>query len=250
MKQKKGNKNQGNSNDYLETAEWQPKTRIGMGVKQGQITSLSEILEDGQRILESEIVDILLPDLKSELLLVGQAKGKFGGGQRRVFKQTQKKTREGNKPQFSTYAVVGNKNGYVGVGFGKAKETVPAREKAIRNAKSNIIMLRRGCGSWQCGCANPHTIPFVVRGKSGSSIIELRPAPKGTGLIVEKECAKILDMAGITDVWSKTHGQTKTKANLLHACMDALQKTMVMKVKPEHYDNLGIAEADKTKAQN
>ncbi len=53
-------------------------------------------------------------------------------GSRRVFRQTQKKTKEGNKPKFSTYAVVGNKDGYVGLGFGKAKETVPAREKAVQ----------------------------------------------------------------------------------------------------------------------
>ena len=63
-------------------------------------------------------------------MLIGQARGKFGGGQRRIFKQTQKKTREGNKPHFTTTAVTGNKDGYIGMGAGKAKETVPARELA------------------------------------------------------------------------------------------------------------------------
>ena len=76
-----------------------------------------------------------MKDIETELLLVGQSKGKFGGGQRRVFKQTQKKTREGNKPSFSTFAVVGNHNGYVGLGSGKSKETVPARDKSKRKAK-------------------------------------------------------------------------------------------------------------------
>ena len=82
----------------------------------------------------TEIVDILLPNLETDLLLIGQSKGKFGGGQRRVFRQTQKKTREGNKPKFSTIAIAGNKDGYVGIGYGKSKETVPAREKAFRSA--------------------------------------------------------------------------------------------------------------------
>ena len=62
--------------------------------------------------MEAEILDVLMPNLTTELLLVGQSKGKFGGGQRRVFRQTQKKTREGNKPRFGTFAVVGNEDGY------------------------------------------------------------------------------------------------------------------------------------------
>ena len=243
----KGNKKEnskGKAKSALDVSEWQPKTRLGQQVKAGQITNVSEILDYGRRILEREIVDVLLPNLKSELLLIGQAKGKFGGGQRRVFKQTQKKTREGNKPQFATYAVVGNGDGYVGVGYGKSKETVPAREKAIRNAKLNMMMVRRGCGSWQCGCGTPHTIPFKVTGKCGSSVIELIPAPKGTGLVVERECSKMLSMAGITDVWSRTYGQTNTKTNLLRACELALKQTMITKVKPEHCDSFGVYEGD------
>ena len=54
-----------------------------------------------------------------------------------------RKTAEGNKPHFAALAVVGNKNGYVGIGYGKARETVPAREKAVRNAKLNVIKIRR-----------------------------------------------------------------------------------------------------------
>ncbi len=220
--------------------EWEPKTELGRKVKAGEITSLAEILDQGKKIMEPEIVDLLVPDLEVDLLLIGQAKGKFGGGQRRAFKQTQKKTREGNKPKFATYAVVGNRNGFVGIGYGKSKETVPAREKAIRNAKLNIIMVKRGCGSWQCGCATPHTVPFVVEGKSGSSQIKLIPAPKGTGLVIERECAKILDLAGYTDVWSKTKGQTKTKINLVQACFEALKKTISTKIKHDQIKPLGL----------
>jgi len=171
---------------------WAPKTQLGKDVKQGKVTDIFAILDSTQKILEANIVDVLIPNLESDLLLIGQSKGKFGGGQRRVFKQTQKKTREGNKPKFATIAVVGNHNGVVGVGHGKSKETVPAREKAIRNAKLNIMKIRRGCGSWQCGCKTSHSIPYKVSGKTGSVEIDLLPAPKGTGLRVEGECQKIL----------------------------------------------------------
>jgi small subunit ribosomal protein S5 len=216
--------------------EWVPKTSLGKKVKNGAITHIDQILDKMEKIMESEIVDILLPNLSTDLLLVGQSKGKFGGGARRVFKQTQKKTQEGNKPKFATFAIVGNEDGYVGIGYGKSKETVPAREKSIRNAKLNIIKIRRGCGSWQCGCKEPHTIPFAVEGKCGSVIIKLLPAPRGTGLCVEEECQKILRMAGIRDIWSKTLGQTKTKINLVNACFNALKKLMEMKI-PKKYEN-------------
>jgi small subunit ribosomal protein S5 len=225
-----------------EVEGWVPKTEIGKKVKNGEIKSMEEILDLGVNIMEPEIIDILMPDMSSELLLIGQSKGKFGGGQRRVFKQTQKKTKEGNKPKFSTIAVVGNKNGLVGMGFGKAKETVPAREKAFRNSKLNVIKIRRGCGSWQCSCKNPHSIPFEVEGKEGSVIMTLIPAPKGKGLCIQSECKKILEMAGIKDVWSKTRGNTASRSNLLMACFNALKKLMEVKTGPDHKESLGIAE--------
>ncbi len=229
---------------------WKPKSSLGKKVKSGEIKDINEIIDKGEKILEPEIVDVLIPDLTQDLLLIGQSKGKFGGGQRRIFRQTQKKTREGNKPHFATTAVIGNGNGYVGIGYGKSKETVPAREKAIRNAKLNIIKIKRGCGSWQCGCKEPHTIPYTVTGKVGSSIIKLMPAPKGTGLAVEKECAKILKMAGIKDIWSKTYGNSRTKINLIAACVLALKKLSDIKIKPDDIENLGIVEGKIKKKEN
>lgn len=221
---------------------WKPKTSLGMKVKRGEIDNIDYILDNRLKILEHEIVDILMPNLVTDLLLVGQSKGKFGGGQRRVFRQTQKKTQEGNKPKFGTFAIVGNEDGYVGIGYGKSKETVPAREKATRNAKQNIIKILRGCGSWQCGCNNPHSVPFAVEGKCGSVIIRLIPAPRGTGLCIEKECGKVLKIAGIKDVWSQTFGQTKTKMNLIYACFNALKKLSEIKLQKETAKNLGVVE--------
>jgi hypothetical protein len=68
------------------------------------------------------------------------------------------------------------------------------------------------------------------------------PAPKGKGLCIEKECQKILDMAGIKDVWSKTKGQTKVKTNLVLACFNALKQLSSTRVQQRYYKNLGIVE--------
>lgn len=201
--------------------EWKPKTKLGKLVKEGKVKNIDEVLGK-YKILETEIVDSLL-QLKSDLLAIGQAKGKFGGGKRRAWRQTQKKTAEGNIPTFSSMVVVGNEKGYVGIGYGRAKETLPARAKALRIAKLNLIKIRRGCGSFNCICNEEHSIPFKTRGKCGSSEILLLPAPQGTGLIVGDECKKILKIAGIKDIYSKTFGQTKTTFNLAKACIDALK---------------------------
>ena len=149
-------------------AKWTPVTAVGKMVKEGKITTIDQLFDMGLNVMEGEIIDTLVPDIKEELLLVGQAKGKFGGGQRRIFRQTQKKTKEGNKIAFMTCAVVGNKDGFVGVAVGKSKETVPARDKSKRKARLNLMRIRRGCGSWATDSRGPNSIPFAVEGKCGS----------------------------------------------------------------------------------
>jgi len=210
-----------------EQAVWNPKTKTGKEVKEGKITDIDEVLEKG-KILEHQIVDKLL-SLRNDLIAIGQSKGKFGGGKRRVWKQTQKKSAEGNIPNFACMAVVGDMNGHIGLGYGKARETLPSREKAVRDAKLNIIKVKRGCGSFDCICNEPHSIPYATKGKSGSSIMILLPAPKGTGLVIEDECKKILRLAGIKDVYSRTFGQTRTKFNLAKACIEALKNISKIK---------------------
>jgi small subunit ribosomal protein S5 len=233
-----------------EVRSWKPKTVLGKKVQAGEIRNIDEVFDSGLTVLEPEIIDSLI-QLESELLLIGQAKGKFGGGQRRVFRQTQKKTMEGNKPKFTTLAVVGNRDGYVGMGLGKSKETVPAREKALKAAKLNLFKISRGSGSWQSNSSEPNSLPFAVEGKCGSVKLRLIPAPKGTGLCVEKECAKILALAGIKDVWSKTQGQTKNKINLIKACESALRKLVKTKIRPQDAQRVSFQEGKLAKvAQN
>ncbi len=224
----------------FDATNWKPKTELGKLVKEGKIKTMEEVIRSGFRIMEGEIVGLLLKDLSSEFLEIGQSKGKFGGGKASVWKQTQKKTAEGNKPKFQTAIVVGNLDGFVGIGKGKAKETVPAREKAIRKAKINIMKIKRGCGSWVCHCGTNHSIPFVVHGKCGSIRITLTPAPKGSGLVIEDNSQKILRLAGIKDVYSRVKGTTTSKLNVVNACFDALKQLSVIKVRKENEKILGI----------
>ncbi len=221
---------------------WIPKTDLGRKVKSNEIIDINEILSKGFNILEPEIVEKLVSNLEYVSLNIGQSKGKFGGGKKSIWKQTQKKTKEGNKPKFSTLVVVGNKDGYVGIGYGSAKETVPGREKATRNAKTALISIKRGCGEWACSCGIRHSIPFKVYGRCGSCRIYLMPAPKGTGLRIESECKKILELAGIKDIYSKTFGQTRSRLNLIKACFEALKQLSKIKTQKAFEKASGIEE--------
>lgn len=214
----------GRRDDKEDLSQWVPKTKLGRQVKKEEIKNIDEILDSGRVILEEQIVDSLL-DIKSDLISIGQAKGKFGGGKRRAWRQTQRKTKEGNVPTFSTMAVVGDGNGHIGIGEGRSSETLPARDKAIRQAKLSLIRIQRGCSAFDCACDELHTIPFEVNGKSGSVKVTLIPAPQGTGLVVGKELKKVLSLAGIEDVYSRTEGRKRTTFNLVKACFEALNKT-------------------------
>jgi small subunit ribosomal protein S5 len=233
----------------FDVAAWTPKTRLGQRVKSGEITTIVQALRSGERIMEAQIVDILMPNVESDMLWIGQSRGKFGGGQRRLFKQTQKKTPEGNKPSFGTLAVIGNRDGVVGIGYGKSKDTVPARVKALRNAKLNVFMIRRGSGSWESNTTEPHSIPFTVEGKCGSIRIKLMPAPKGNGLVIEPNCATVLALAGVKDIWSKASGQTRRTRNLVFALIDALKKLAVYKTTPKGVEATGMIEGPVAEAR-
>ena len=212
--------------DPIDISGWEPKTKLGREVKDGKIKSIDEILDNKKKILESEIVDSLM-EVKSDLVNIGQSKGKFGGGKRRIWRQTQRKTKEGNIPKFSTLAIIGDENGHVGIASGKSKETLPAREKAIKKAKLNIIKIKRDCSGFDCSCDNLHTVPFKITGKAGSVEITLIPASQGTGLVVGRELKKVLRLAGIKDVYSRTSGKKRTTFNLIKACINALEKTNI-----------------------
>tara|TARA_Y100000034_G_scaffold68024_1_gene82082 strand:+ start:2286 stop:3125 length:840 start_codon:yes stop_codon:yes gene_type:complete len=223
---KKDSKQPWKRDDTVDISGWEPKTKLGIEVKDGKIKKIDEILDKKRKILESEIVDSLI-DVKTELVNIGQSKGKFGGGKRRIWRQTQRKTKEGNIPKFSTLAIAGDENGHIGVGTGKSKETLPAREKSVKKAKLNIIKVKRDCSGFDCSCDNLHTVPMKITGKAGSVKVTLIPASQGTGLVVANELKKILRLAGIKDVYSRTSGKKRTTFNLIKACFNALEKTNI-----------------------
>ena len=207
-------------------AEWTPKTRLGKLVAEGKITTMSDALRSRLPLREPEIVDILLPELADEVLDVNMV---------------QRMTDSGRRVKFAITVVVGNYDGFVGIGRFKGKEVGPSIRKAIDVAKMNIIEVKRGCGSWECGCMTPHSLPFEVIGKTGSVVVTLRPAPRGTGLAVGGIAKSILQMAGIVDAWGMTGGHSKTTTNFSLAAFDALRQTMLIKVTDEQRDRLKIA---------
>ncbi|MEM0173616.1 MAG: 30S ribosomal protein S5 [Sulfolobaceae archaeon] len=190
--------------------EWKPRTYVGRLVKEGKITSIRELFERNLPITEPEIVDVLLPKLRYEVMDI---------------KVVQKQTDAGEISRYKVIIAMGNQDGYVSIGSGKAKQLRIAIQKAITNAKMNIIPVRRGCGSWECTCGEPHSLPFKVMGKAGSVRVLLLPAPKGTGLVVGSVLKTLLSLAGFKDVWSFTSGETRTTENLLRAGYSALYNT-------------------------
>ncbi|NPV64266.1 MAG: 30S ribosomal protein S5 [Methanobacteriaceae archaeon] len=208
--------------------EWEPKTSLGQRVKEGEITSIDEIFEEGLPIMELEIIDALLPDLEEEVIDVNLV---------------QRMHKSGRKVNFRVIVAVGNKDGYVGLGQGKAREVGPAIRKAVDDAKFNIIKVRRGCGDWGCACGKEHTIPFKVTGKSGSVRVTLLPAPGGVGLAIGDVGKTILRLAGIEDIWSRTKGQTQTTINFAKATFNALKQLSRIKSTEKDLKKLGVTTA-------
>jgi len=124
---------------------------------------------------------------------------------------------------------VGNGDGYIGIGSAKAKQMRNAIDKAVVDAKLNIIPVRRGCGSWECKCGQPHSVPFKVMGKAGSAEVTLIPAPRGTGLVAGDVGKIVLKLAGVRDVWTRSRGEMRTSANFAKAVYEALKQTYKVK---------------------
>jgi small subunit ribosomal protein S5 len=170
---------------------------------------------------------MLVPNLKNEVILIGGRTGKGGGIERIPVKITAKMHRSGRRFRMNAFVVVGNEDGLVGIGKGSALEARDAINKAMQKAKLNIIKVKRGCGHWECGCGEEHSIPFKTKGKCSSVRVELLPAPKGVGIVANDESKKIFRLAGIKDVWMKTFGNTGMRINLITAIYNALKNLYI-----------------------
>ena len=119
----------------------------------------------------------------------------------------------GRRFSFTALVVVGDGNGLVGVGYGKAREVPTAISKGVEEAKKNFFRVPR------VGL----TIPHPVQGEAAAGVVLLRPASAGTGVIAGGPVRAVLECAGIHDVLSKSLGSSNT-INIVHATVAALHQ--------------------------
>lgn len=221
---------------------WIPKTDLGKAVADGRITDIEQVFKEGMKIAESEIVDVLLPNLENEIIMIGGTSGKGGGIRRTISRRTTRMHKSGRRFRVSVMVVVGNRDGYLGIGIASGPPNMHRAviNKALHQAKLAIIPITRGCGSWECGCGTTHSIPVKTVGKTGSVSVDLIPAPKGIGLCCSAEMKKVMRLAGITDIWVKTRGHSQTRYNFAKAVFGALKKVNTLRMTEEQAQKVGV----------
>jgi small subunit ribosomal protein S5 len=122
-----------------------------------------------------------------------------------------KTVKGGRNMRFSALVVVGDENGRVGAGMGKATEIPEAIRKAVESAKKRLITVP----------LSEHTIPHAINGHFGTSKVVLIPAPEGTGVIAGGAVRAVLELSGIRNIRTKSFG-TNNKINTVKATVDGL----------------------------
>ena len=130
-----------------------------------------------------------------------------------VINRVTKVVKGGRRMRFAALVVVGDLNGHVGFGTGKAQEVPEAIKKAVEAAKKNIITVPM---------VNT-TIPHEITGVHGAGQVFLRPAPAGTGIVAGGPVRNVVELAGIQDIVSKSQGSS-TPVNIVRATFEALKE--------------------------
>ena len=210
-------------------------------LQDGKIKSLEQIYLHSLKIKEYQIVDFFLPSVKDEVMKI---------------MPVQKQTRAGQRTRFKAFVCVGDHDGHIGLGVKCAKvnflamsfnmnergggvgggtilqsnaffpieqEVATAIRGAIITAKINIMPVRRGY--WGSTIGKPHTVPMKITGFCGSVTVRLIPAPRGAGIVAGVAPKKVLQMAGLDDVFTASRGHRRTLGNFVKATFDALSKT-------------------------
>ena len=185
---------------------WVPETRLGQQVADGEIDDIDDALNSGLPLKEVEVVDQLV-SLDDEVLDINMV---------------QRMTDSGRRVKFRCVVVVGNRNGLVGYAQGRDDQVGGAIQKAIDVAKLNLVRVPLGSGSWEDQPGGDHSLIRKSEGTAGSVTVEIRPAPKGLGLAAAETPRKVLELAGVEDAWTKSHGNTRTTVNLAKATYNAL----------------------------
>ncbi|UVE50375.1 30S ribosomal protein S5 [Haloferax larsenii] len=186
---------------------WEPRTRLGRMVQNGDVTSMDHALETGLPLKEPQIVDQLLPGLDDEVLDINMV---------------QRMTDSGRRVKFRCVVAVGNRDGYLGYAEARDDQVGGAIQKAIEVAKLNIIKVDRGSGSWEDRAGGLNSLSRKAEGKAGSVTVKVIPAPQGLGLAAAETVRNILELAGVQDAWTKSDGNTRTTVNLAKATYNAL----------------------------
>ncbi len=194
---------------------WEPQTRLGKMVADGEIETMEGALSAGLPLKEPELVDQLVPDLEDEVLDINMV---------------QRMTDSGRRVKFRCVVAIGNRDGLVGYAEGRDDQVGGAIQKAIDIGKLNLIKVPLGSGSWEDRPGGDHSLVRNAEGKAGSVTVEIMPAPKGLGLAAAETPRKVLELAGVEDAWTKSHGNTRTTVNLAKATYNALQNAAEARV--------------------
>ncbi len=203
---KKGNKNVEENKEIQETVETQAQTAE---VAEAEVQEAAVVEVESKRPQRKgkrrkiETVEPVESEWKEQVVQI-----------RRVTKVV----KGGKKLSFRAIVIVGNKKGQVGMGVAKAAEVIVAIQKAVADARKNLVSVPLFNA----------TIPHMITGKSGAGSVILRPASKGTGVIAGGAVRAVLELSGVENILSKSLG-SKSPLNAANATLNALKSLRTFK---------------------